>query len=533
MLLLRVNELEKYYGNRTVVKTGDLAVYDNDRIGIVGRNGEGKSTLMKMLAGELEPDSGSVELLGDLAYIPQLEDASDTPDPEWGSKWHVPDQQMMSGGEETRKKIADALSSHACIVAADEPASHLDLEGIEKLENELLSYKGAVLLIAHDRELLDRVCTRIWEVEAGRVTDFEGNYSEYVKQREHRTEREWFEYEQYEKEKRRLEKAKVERSQQSASIRKAPRRMGNSEARLHKRSSGTQKAKLDKGAKAIQSRIEQLEKKEKPRTVSKIVFDVQKFAPIYSRTAVSFEGTRVSAGGRELFCGLRGEVKTGARLAITGANGAGKTTLLHMVADRADGICVAAPARLGLFYQQLEDLDEKRSIFENVSEESRFDETFIRTVLARLGFDRDAIERPVTVLSGGERVKTALARVFLGNFNVLLLDEPTNFLDLMSKEALGEVLDAYPGTILFVSHDRYLIRQLATDRLEIKGGSAVLRSVDAGTRTWKEETEQMDALTLDLKLSEITGRLAVVEDEGEKDKLEAEYRRLIEKKRQK
>ncbi|TMW70336.1 ribosomal protection-like ABC-F family protein [Alteribacter natronophilus] len=531
MLLMKISDLEKQYGDRTVVKTGDLAVYENDRIGIVGRNGEGKSTLLKMLVGELEPDGGTVSLDGEAAYIPQLERMDDLSTPELGSKWHVPDRVNLSGGEATRKKIAEALAQEAKLIAADEPGSHLDIKGMEKLEEELLAFRGAVLLIAHDREMLDRICTQIWEVEDGRVNVYEGNYTEYVSLKEQQVERQWFEYNEYEKEKKRLEEAKTERSQKSASIRKAPRRMGNSEARLHKRSSGKQKAKLDKGAKAIQSRIDQLEVKEKPRNARKVTFDLQRFPAIHSRSVINFDRTAVSAGGRELFNGLTGSVKPGTKVAITGANGAGKSTLLYAIASETRGIRIAEPARIGMFYQQLEDLNERKSVLGNVVDKSRYDETFIRIVLARLGFTRESVQRPVSVLSGGEKVKTSLARVFLGDYNLLLLDEPTNFLDLMSREALGDVLCAYPGTVLFVSHDRFLIRQVADEILEISNEQAVLRGVNEGTQTLKEEEERMDALTLDLKLSEISGRLTEVRDDKEKEKLEKEYSELIEMKK--
>ncbi|WP_026688947.1 ribosomal protection-like ABC-F family protein [Alteribacter aurantiacus] len=533
MLLLETTRIELSYGDRTLINTDSIRVYRGEKIGIVGRNGEGKTTLLKILANELSPDQGNVTALVPFAYLPQLEMTVEDLSQRERAKWHVPDGDAMSGGEKTRRKIAATLASGAELLLMDEPTSHLDMDGVEQFEIDIKERPGAVVMISHDRELLDRVCTTIWEIEKGRLSVYKGNYTDYVKKKADQKEREWFEYEEYTKEKTRLTEAKQQTAQRSSSIRKAPRRMGNSEARLHKRSSGKQKAKLDKSAKVIQSRIDQLDKKDKPFTQREITFDMERFTPLHSKTAVAFEGVTVQRGDQLLIKELKGFIKPGEKVAITGRNGVGKSTLLNMIRARDPHIRVAKPAKIGVFDQQLENLEEDKSILENVMRSSRYTEEFIRTILARLLFKSDEMDREVYKLSGGERVKTALAKVSLSDVNVLLMDEPTTYLDMPTKEALENVLVKYPGTILFITHDRYFIRHLADKVLDIKEkkGTFVDVRIDEKPRdTGAQEEKAMSELALDLKISEVLGKLSETEDEEKKKQLNNEYMILQRKK---
>lgn len=532
MLLLEANQIEKSYGERVIIRAEKLQIYQGEKIGLVGRNGAGKSTLLKMLARELEPDQGTIKILCTYTYVPQLEVIETTDLPKQAEQvWGIPRKEHeLSGGEETRKKIAAALSSPAQLILADEPTSHLDVQGIEMLEHELKNFPGALLIISHDRQLLNEVCTSIWEVAEGRVTCYPGNYDAYLEQKEHARTRAWFEYEQYIQEKRRLVQAAREKSQQSKSMKKAPSRMGNSEARLHKGTVREKKAKLDKQAKAIQSRIAQLEQKPKPKTEEEIVFDLNYFRPIHSKTILTFKEVKAQVGKRMLFNGLSGQIKPGDKVAILGKNGAGKSTLLQMIVRGDEGIQVAKPARIGYFHQKLKVLDEEKTILDNVQVTSKYSEQFIRTVLARLLFKREEVHKPVYLLSGGERVKTALAKVFLGDYNLLLLDEPTNFLDLQTKEALQIVLQAYPGTILFVSHDRYFVKALATHVIQIDNGKAFLRDIeqiDKKEATAGNEEQEVALLSLELELTEVISRLSIANDPEEKRMLEERYQELL------
>ncbi|MBM7602398.1 macrolide transport system ATP-binding/permease protein [Metabacillus crassostreae] len=533
MLLLAANKIEKSYGDRCIIKVDSLKVYNGERIGIVGKNGEGKSTLLKILVNELEPDHGTVQIYCPIAYIPQL-DASDINEisSELVSQWRIPNEKncVLSGGEETRKKIAAAVSSNAKLIIADEPTSHLDVQGVEKFEKETKEFNGAVVIISHDRELLNTICTSIWEVDSGGIHCFEGNYHDYIEQNQQLKNRQWIEYENYTKEKQRLEQAALEKSKKSKSLKKAPSRMGNSEARLHKRSVGQKKAKLDKGVRAIQSRIEQLEIKTKPKTEEKIVFDRTHFNQLHSKTAISFDRVTATLGNKMLFLDFSGSIKPGEKVAVIGKNGVGKSTLLNMIVSGHEGISIAKPVAIGYFHQQLENLDEHKSILENVKEASQYTEQFIRTVLSRLQFKREDVHKKVAMLSGGERVKTALIKVLLGNYNVLLLDEPTNYLDIHTKEALQMVLNDYPGTIIFVSHDRYFVKAMASHIISIENKMASFREIDnsndASEIEMKHERE-VNLIAVDMDLTEIISKLSITSNIVEKNLLEEKYLELL------
>lgn len=540
MFVLEARHIKKSYGDRLIVQLEELQIHDQDRIGIVGLNGAGKTTLMHLLSGLEKPDEGQVVQHGRVSVIAQLdENEFDQSTLELESKWKVRmlEKETMSGGERTRQKIAQAFADQATVLFADEPTSHLDLEGIEMLEKSLRKYKGAVLLISHDRELLDSVCSKILEVENGEVCGFNGNYSEYREQKKRQNNRAWFEYQQFAKEKRRLQAAAVEKATKVKQMRKAPKRMGISEARLHKRSVNKKKGKLDKNVKAIESRIEHLEKKEKPKECESVQFDIQAFSPIHGKIALQLEGVSKSFGKRTLFHEISCSIKPGMKVALVGKNGAGKSTLLKMIASGEEGVRIAGTGKIGFFHQNLAVLDDHKTIYENVSEDSPYSETMIRTMLARMLFKREEVFKPVSILSGGEKVKVALVKIFLGDHNILLLDEPTNYLDLITYEELENVLEVYPGTVLFASHDRRLINGLADHVIvfEDEGNAGISegnyeqylnRRVNPKPSGDRDELELMK---WENELAEVIGRLSFAEKEDEKQELENRYQALLKK----
>ena len=245
MLLVECRNLKKSYGDRLILDIENLCIYDHDRIGIVGVNGAGKTTLLNLLSKRIEPDEGWVKLYGRCSYISQLEPPQEAIiQPEIASKFQVHQtyRESMSGGEKTRFKLAAGLSHNNAIIFADEPTSNMDIEGIQLVESSLAKFAGALVLISHDRDLLDSLCTKIIEIERGKIKTYSGNYSKYIKQKTEEQNLAQFEYEQYVKEKKRLERTIISIREKGKSMRKTPRRMGNSEARLHKM--GNQKQKL-------------------------------------------------------------------------------------------------------------------------------------------------------------------------------------------------------------------------------------------------------------------------------------------------
>ncbi|MDG4657262.1 ABC-F type ribosomal protection protein [Ectobacillus antri] len=534
MCNMKITGLEKYIETRLLFKLADtITVEKGDRIGIVGANGAGKSTLMRVLAGEEQPDKGTVERRGSLAVIQQLHETLQDISPEMQKRWGVPTgSAQMSGGEQTRLKIAAALEKHADVLLADEPSSHLDLAGIEEVEKQLKSFPGSVLLISHDRSLLDAVCTKILELEHGVLTLFKGNYSAYLAQKQLLAKQAQQEFENYERERTHLERAitaKKERAKGSAS---KPKRLSHSESKLGKVAAGSRQAKMEKTVKALESRLNQLEKKEKPRELDHVKFDIQNHTPMTGKYAISFTRVTKSIPGRILYQSFSGIIPPGAKVALVGGNGTGKSTLLNMIVNGEAGISVSGSVKMGYFHQMLEILNPDKSILENIMEDTKYTETFARTILARLLFKREDVYKTVSVLSGGERGKVALTKVLLGDYNVLLLDEPTNYLDIQTRENLEEVLRNYPGTILFATHDRSLMNRVSTHTLAIEKGGTVA-FVEGNYNAYlasKEATHQPDEetkLILERELNEIIGRLSMPTKKDNKEELEARYQAVL------
>lgn len=536
MLLLEARHIEKSYGDRVIFRAEKLEVMDGDRIGIVGPNGAGKTTLLKILAGELPADQGQLSSYGATAFIRQLEqeEGYETTAKE-RQKWGVANVHgAMSGGEHVRLKIAAALEQEAPLLFADEPTSHLDLTGIRQLEESLHAYPGAVLLISHDRELLDAICTRIWEVENGSVTEYKGNYSEYRSQKEQKRAREWAEYDAYQKERHRLTQAIVDKKQHARGMKDAPKRMGSSEAKLHKMKAQGKRGKVERAAKTLESRLAQLEVKEKPKELARVQFDLHQESEHRGRTAIQCTDITVQAGARILVRNLSFRVQRGQRVALIGANGSGKSTLLSIIAQKVEGITISPGIRLGYFHQSQATLDPEKTILENVKKDSRYPEATIRTALARLLFPGDAVHKTVSDLSGGERVKVALAKAFFGDYHVLLLDEPTNFLDIPTQEELELLLADFPGAILFATHDRKLMSGLADAVLSFDEQQPSLfpgtypEFLEAKHKKKTRDSSAEQRLLLETKLTDVVGRLSVPTlPAADKEKLEIEYKETL------
>lgn len=534
-MLLELNNIVKNIGDRRLFAIDKLQINKGDRIGVVGRNGAGKSTLLAILAGDVQPDEGRVTRNCPAAFISQLgAPPAGTLKPLAAAEFAVRREYAvhMSGGETTRYKIAAALDGDRPLLLADEPAANLDIKGRELLQAKLQGFPGALVMVSHDRQLLDALCETIWEIENSVLTVYRGNYSSCREQKENARKNREREYEKYTAKKSQLEAAVQDRRTRSAATRKTPARMGNSEARLHKMGNQKAKASLDKAVNAMEERLEKLAVVEKPREDPAVAFVFGAAADLHSKIVVSGEGINKCCGDRELFRDAAFAVKNGQKAALIGDNGCGKSTLLAMIVNRAPSVVLAPKARLGYFAQGMDDLAPAKTLLANVMAASVHDEAAVRNLLARLLFRREDVFKPVGVLSGGERTRVSLAKIIVSDANVLLLDEPTNYLDLSALAALEEVLAAYRGTILFVSHDRRFIDRVATDLIIAAGGT--LRPFAGNYSQYlasRQERAQPAAaetgLVLEYRLSAILARLSVAKDKHEAADLEKEYRRLL------
>jgi ATP-binding cassette subfamily F protein 3 len=520
--MIHVEGLNKRYGERVLFDDVSWHVKKRDRIGLSGPNGSGKTTLLRMLAGLQEPDSGSIRMASDttIGYLPQdgivhhgrtvyeevvlafqellslkeeqhrIEDAlaHATEDGEGHDKlleryaevterfkhlggWEIDarvadvlkglgfslsDQQRrteeFSGGWQMRIALAKLLLARPNLLLMDEPTNHLDLPARNWLEEYLADYPGSVVLVSHDRYFLDATVKRITEVGLKTLTDYHGNYSHYVT--EHTA---------------RMERLREAHRRQSEEVEKA-------EVFINRfRYTATK-------ARQVQSRIKLLDKVERieiPPERKKIRFKFPE-APRPGRVVLELKGVRKAYGENVVLRHLDLMIERGDRIALVGPNGAGKSTLMRLLAGdlHADeGVrLLGHKVVLDYFAQdQAAVLNPTRTVLEEMSSASSVSMApLIRTILGGFLFGADDVFKKVAVLSGGERNRLALAKMLLSPSSVLLLDEPTNHLDLDSKEVLLEALEDYGGTLVFVSHDRYFVDNLATKVIEVGGGEAPL-----------------------------------------------------------
>ncbi len=540
-LIAELKNVKVEYALRTVLDIDCFALYEGEKIGLVGENGAGKSTLIKVISGEKAPDTGEVRLLAPVSVIHQMDEAGQSPvtDARMAALFHAKDDaDTLSGGEKTRRRIAAALGGDGELLLADEPTSDLDRAGVEALEKALIAHQGTVLLISHDRALLRAVCTDIVELEDARLTRYPGGWDAYREEKARRRAHNQDEYDQYRREQRRL-RAAVEGKRESASqVLKTPKRMGNSEARLHKRSSTETEQKLNQQKSAIESRLSQLEVKERPRDMPAIRMRLGAEGAIVSKTALEFSDLTLRVPGLTLLEGASMRVPTSSRTALIGPNGSGKTTLLERIRARDPRIRLAPGIEIGYFGQDHQKiLDLTKSALHNAMCDASAPQDVVRTVLARLGMRGDQVFKSASVLSGGERAKIALAKILVGRANFLVLDEPTNHLDLYSMEALEAVLSEYAGTLLLVSHDRELIEKCATrltffeegKLITFEGGMAALRA--SKQRAGQVQQPSVDKMTIEMRLAELAGRIARPKKGDDVVELREQYEQLAEEKR--
>lgn len=472
-LLIKAKEIVVEYSGREVLDIEQLELYEYDRIGLVGANGAGKSTLLKVLLGEIPESCGKVLRNGSFSYIPQMEQAEDQGEMDYALTGKLgingADADQMSGGQETRLKIAQALSESVHGIFADEPTSHLDSEAIHFLIHQLSFYTGALLVISHDRYFLDQVVDKIWELKDGKITEYWGGYSDYLAQKKENQKKQEIQYQQYVNERGRLEKAMSEKKNQARKIdqkEKGAARKNSSDqgGRLaHQKSVGSKQKKLHQAAKNLEQRIEALGDVQAPEMHRTIHFRQSHASGLHNPFPIIGKEMNKRFGDTVILENASFQFPLGGKIALTGANGAGKTTLLNMILNREQGITISPKVEIGYLAQHAYTLDRHQVVMEFMQENCDYQVPEIRAVLASLGFSQHDIRKRLAVLSGGEIMKLQLAKVLLGRYNILLMDEPSNFLDIPAMEALEHLMKSYAGTIVFISHDTRLVENVADE----------------------------------------------------------------------
>ena len=532
MSIIRLENIYKSFAGAPVLEGIDFRVEEGEHIGLIGRNGTGKSTLFRLITGELVPESGTVDRMkrasvACLAQLPKVDphvtiydivldsfsellekekaltdlehriaEGDDSLLEEYG---HLQEAftlsggyefrtrikqvlqglgfsveefglsfQALSGGQRTRLMLALVLLKDADLLLLDEPENHLDLEAREWLESYIRESRQAVVIISHDRQMLNSVVDRIVELERGQFVNYTGNYEGYLKQKELRQEQQQKAFER-QQEFIRKEEAWIDRFRYKSTK-----------------------------ARQVQSRIKQLEKLEvvdAPMAESAAMqLDL---GEVVRSGAVVLEARSLSMAydGLTLYKDVSFQVERGERIGIVGPNGSGKTTLLRQLAGQLSSgngeVKLGHKAQLRFYEQNHENLNPSNDILtEALETKPEWTPEQIRSFLGRFLFVGEDVFKPVSALSGGELSRVAMAKLVLSKANILLLDEPTNHLDIASREALESALVNFPGTLIIASHDRALIDRLSERLIIVENGQAKVHLGNYSHYRWKNKSEE-------------------------------------------
>jgi ATP-binding cassette subfamily F protein uup len=480
--LVNLESVAKSYGVKPLLDGVSLGVAEGDRIGVVGLNGGGKTTLLEVLAGIEPADEGRVSRSRSLrqAVVTQRTELPDgstvrhavldplglTEDHEWAADPRARSileglgimafgidapVATMSGGERRRVALAAALVQELDLLILDEPTNHLDVEGVRWLAEHLLARGTALVVVTHDRWFLDTVCTRTWEVVGGKVEQYEGGYADWVF-------------------------ARAERARLAATLEEKRRNLARKELAWLRRGPPARTSKPRyriEAAEALISDVPPLRD-----SVELLAFAKRRLG----RTVLELEDVTVAAGDKQLVDQQTWRVGPGDRIGLVGINGSGKTTLLQVLAGAAEPVAgkriQGQTVRLAYLTQELDDLSGELRVLEAVEEIARRvtlgkQEMSASQLAERFGFPAARQWTPVADLSGGERRRLQLARLLMAEPNVLLLDEPTNDLDIDTLQQLEDLLDSWPGTLLVVSHDRYLVERVCDTVVALMGDGRI------------------------------------------------------------
>ena len=515
--MIQLDNVTKYYGERLIFRDVTFKIIDGEKFGIVGKNGAGKSTLIKIMTGLENFDAGTIgglrsEDIGFVEQTPKFSAATlldEMLTVKGVEKFQArkilfglgfteaeleKNPNHFSGGESAKISLAKALLNEPRILILDEPTNHLDIYSIEFLEDFVKNYRGTVIAVTHDRHFLQNCVEKILDMENGRATLYPGNYEKFLQLKRERREAELKAYEKQQEEIAKLEDF-VRRNKVRASTAKR--------------------------ARSRQIALDRMERLEKPPSIETANIKLGDAAESANRVLILEK-----IFFKNIIKDFSAEIFKGEKIGLIGRNGVGKSTLLKIIVGelKADSgeIKIGNRVKIGYLSQGHEELNENRTPLEELNYEFGLTEGQARSELARLNLFAQVVEKPIADLSGGEKTRVALTKLILTGANFLILDEPTNHLDLPAREAIELALQEFDGTILIVTHDRYLLDKVATRIIEfekqcgMRNAQCVMKkpktqNLKPKTQNLKPNTQAIDKVEAQIKMAEM--ELKMIEHE--------------------
>lgn len=518
-LLLQCRNIKKDFGVHKILKQVSFDLEEGECLGLVGINGSGKTTLANIIYGSIKADGGDLlwhkepinigylrqsvfyssaqlnDLLTKDENVNKINDFLHITSMLGNRAVHSWEDQRfdgLSGGERTKLALAGVWAESPDLLILDEPTNHLDFQGTSWLISELKGYKGTIIIISHDRYFLDKTVDRILELEDGRLEEYKGNYSYYRREKEKRYQASLHAYQIQEEYKKRLNdqirqlkgwSSKAHR--ESTKFDSAGNKMGTKEYKRVKAK------KLDRAVKSKLKRLERLkvEGVEKPKVYGRVKFAFESEGK-GGKSIIDARGIGKAFGDRTLFADSSFYIQRGERIGIFGQNGCGKTTLIKafMGQESLSGSLFVSPGvRIGYVCQDVHDMTEDTRALDMFEVADRRQLGLLRTLLANMGLREQHLQKQVSDLSLGERTRLKLAKLIYHDYDLLILDEPTNHLDLQAREQLEEALSQYEGTIILVTHDRYMLEQICEKLLVFKNG--IIRRIEQEPKAYLKAYE--------------------------------------------